>query len=33
MEIVEGLCGSSDFECNTLLEENEEHLEDWWLRL
>lgn len=33
MEILEGLCGSSDFECNTLLEENEEHLEDWWLRL
>lgn len=33
LEIVERLCGSSDFECNRLLEEHEEHLEAWWLRL
>ncbi|XP_035875658.1 protein disulfide isomerase CRELD2 isoform X4 [Phyllostomus discolor] len=33
LEIVEGLCGSSDFECNRLVEEHEELLEAWWLRL
>ncbi|XP_032348427.1 protein disulfide isomerase CRELD2 isoform X5 [Camelus ferus] len=33
LEIVEGLCGSSDFECNQLVEEHEEHLEAWWLQL
>nr|KAF6494390.1 cysteine rich with EGF like domains 2 [Rousettus aegyptiacus] len=33
LEIVERLCGSSDFECNRMLEEHEEHLEAWWLRL
>ncbi|XP_066111036.1 protein disulfide isomerase CRELD2 [Saccopteryx bilineata] len=33
LEIMEGLCGSSDFECNRMVEEHEEHLEDWWLRL
>uniref|UniRef100_A0A8C9AKT1 protein disulfide-isomerase n=1 Tax=Prolemur simus TaxID=1328070 RepID=A0A8C9AKT1_PROSS len=33
MEIVESLCDSSDFECNRLLEEQEEHLEAWWLQL
>ncbi|XP_036285968.1 protein disulfide isomerase CRELD2 [Pipistrellus kuhlii] len=33
LEIVEGLCGSSDFECNRLVEEHEEQLEAWWLRL
>lgn len=30
---MEGLCDSSDFECNQLLEQQEESLEDWWLRL
>ena len=33
LEIVEGLCEASDFECNRLLEEQEELLEAWWLRL
>ncbi|XP_004610822.1 protein disulfide isomerase CRELD2 isoform X1 [Sorex araneus] len=33
LEILEGLCGSSDFECNAMLEESEEQLESWWLRL
>ncbi|XP_044796667.1 protein disulfide isomerase CRELD2 isoform X2 [Bubalus kerabau] len=33
LEIVEGLCEASDFECNQLLEEQEELLEAWWLRL
>ncbi|XP_077025333.1 protein disulfide isomerase CRELD2 isoform X2 [Tamandua tetradactyla] len=33
VEIMEGLCESSDFECNQLLEEHEEHLESWWLGL
>lgn len=33
LEIVEGLCGSSDFECNQMVEEHEERLEAWWLQL
>uniref|UniRef100_A0A671EBX3 protein disulfide-isomerase n=1 Tax=Rhinolophus ferrumequinum TaxID=59479 RepID=A0A671EBX3_RHIFE len=33
LEIVESLCGPSDFECNQMLEEHEERLEAWWLRL
>uniref|UniRef100_G3UG03 Cysteine rich with EGF like domains 2 n=1 Tax=Loxodonta africana TaxID=9785 RepID=G3UG03_LOXAF len=33
VEILEGLCESSDFECNRMVEEQEEHLEAWWLRL
>ncbi|XP_004845417.1 cysteine-rich with EGF-like domain protein 2 isoform X1 [Heterocephalus glaber] len=33
LEIMEGLCESSDFECNQLLEQQEEHLEGWWLQL
>uniref|UniRef100_A0A8C3VHF1 protein disulfide-isomerase n=1 Tax=Catagonus wagneri TaxID=51154 RepID=A0A8C3VHF1_9CETA len=33
LEIMEGLCGSSDFECNQMVEQHEEHLEAWWLRL
>ncbi|XP_027971229.1 cysteine-rich with EGF-like domain protein 2 isoform X2 [Eumetopias jubatus] len=33
LEITESLCGSSDFECHSLLEEHEEHLEAWWLQL
>lgn len=33
LEITEGLCVSSDFECHSLLEEHEDHLEAWWLRL
>ncbi|XP_036721252.1 protein disulfide isomerase CRELD2 isoform X2 [Balaenoptera musculus] len=33
LEIMEGLCGTSDFECNQLLEEHEGLLETWWLRL
>uniref|UniRef100_A0A2K5C2W4 protein disulfide-isomerase n=1 Tax=Aotus nancymaae TaxID=37293 RepID=A0A2K5C2W4_AOTNA len=33
LEILEGLCDSSDFECNQMLEAQEEHLEAWWLQL
>ncbi|XP_023558345.1 cysteine-rich with EGF-like domain protein 2 [Octodon degus] len=33
LEIMEGLCPSSDFECNQLLEAQEENLEVWWHRL
>ncbi|KAG7456036.1 hypothetical protein MATL_G00247470 [Megalops atlanticus] len=32
MEIVEGLCDSSSFECNHMVEEHEEHLETWWFK-
>ncbi len=31
-EILEGLCDSSSFECNHMLEENEEHFEMWWFK-
>ena len=33
LEIMEGLCDSSDFECNQLLEQQEEQLEAWWQTL
>ncbi|XP_028734010.1 protein disulfide isomerase CRELD2 [Peromyscus leucopus] len=33
LEILEGLCDSSDFECNQLLEQQEEQLETWWQTL
>ncbi|XP_037703201.1 protein disulfide isomerase CRELD2 isoform X2 [Choloepus didactylus] len=33
VEIMEGLCEGSDFECNRLVEEHEEQLETWWLGL
>ncbi|XP_029061651.1 cysteine-rich with EGF-like domain protein 2 isoform X3 [Monodon monoceros] len=33
LEIMEGLCGTSDFECSQLLEEHEGLLETWWLWL
>uniref|UniRef100_A0A8C6WR96 Cysteine-rich with EGF-like domains 2 n=1 Tax=Neogobius melanostomus TaxID=47308 RepID=A0A8C6WR96_9GOBI len=32
MEIIEGLCDSSSFECNQMLEEHEEHFESWWFK-
>ncbi|KAJ0047461.1 hypothetical protein NL108_000856, partial [Boleophthalmus pectinirostris] len=32
MEIIEGLCDSSSFECNRMLEEHEEHFETWWFK-
>nr|XP_040031112.1 cysteine-rich with EGF-like domain protein 2 isoform X2 [Gasterosteus aculeatus aculeatus] len=32
MEIVEGLCDSSSFDCNHMLEEHEDHLETWWFK-
>ncbi|KAK7149407.1 hypothetical protein R3I94_008906 [Phoxinus phoxinus] len=32
MEILEGACYSSSFECNHMLEENEEHFETWWFK-
>uniref|UniRef100_A0A673V6Y3 protein disulfide-isomerase n=1 Tax=Suricata suricatta TaxID=37032 RepID=A0A673V6Y3_SURSU len=33
LEIMESLCDSSDFDCHRMLEEHEERLEAWWLRL
>lgn len=32
VEIVEGLCDSSSFECNHMVEEHEEHFETWWFK-
>lgn len=32
MEIVEGLCESSSFECNRMVEEHEDHFETWWFK-
>ncbi|XP_068163310.1 cysteine-rich with EGF-like domain protein 2 [Antennarius striatus] len=32
MEIIEGLCDSSSFECNHMVEEHEEHFETWWFK-
>ena len=32
MEIVEGLCDSSSFECNHMVEEHEEQFETWWYK-
>ncbi|XP_056603421.1 cysteine-rich with EGF-like domain protein 2 isoform X2 [Triplophysa dalaica] len=32
MEILEGLCDSSSFECNSMVEEHEEHFETWWFK-
>lgn len=32
MEIVEGLCDSSSFECNQMVEEHEDLFETWWFK-
>ncbi|KAF3859519.1 hypothetical protein F7725_021918 [Dissostichus mawsoni] len=32
MEIVEGLCDSSSFDCNHMVEEHEDHFETWWFK-
>ncbi|XP_062862868.1 cysteine-rich with EGF-like domain protein 2 [Trichomycterus rosablanca] len=32
VEILEGLCESSNFECNHMVEEHEEHFETWWFK-
>lgn len=32
VEILEGLCESSSFECNHMVEEYEEHFETWWFK-
>lgn len=32
VEIVEGLCDSSSFECNHMVEEHEELFETWWFK-
>ncbi|KAM9704832.1 cysteine-rich with EGF-like domain protein 2 [Menidia menidia] len=32
VEILEGLCESSSFECNRMVEEHEEHFETWWFK-
>ncbi|XP_034019397.1 cysteine-rich with EGF-like domain protein 2 isoform X2 [Thalassophryne amazonica] len=33
MEIVEGLCETSSFECNHMVEEHEELFEMWWFKM
>uniref|UniRef100_A0A8C4KJS4 Cysteine rich with EGF like domains 2 n=1 Tax=Dromaius novaehollandiae TaxID=8790 RepID=A0A8C4KJS4_DRONO len=33
VEIIENLCDSSNFECNNMVEEHEEHIEKWWFKL
>ncbi|XP_061844931.1 protein disulfide isomerase CRELD2 isoform X2 [Colius striatus] len=33
VEIIEKLCDSSNFECNNMVEEHEEHIEKWWFKL
>ncbi|XP_050792295.1 protein disulfide isomerase CRELD2 [Gopherus flavomarginatus] len=33
VEIIENLCDSSNFECNNMVEEHEEHIENWWFKL
>ncbi|MEE6502368.1 hypothetical protein FKM82_004494 [Ascaphus truei] len=32
VEVIESACGKSDFDCNQMLEQNEEHLETWWFK-
>ncbi|XP_073448065.1 protein disulfide isomerase CRELD1 [Aquarana catesbeiana] len=32
VEVIENACDQSDFECNKMLEVNEEHLETWWFK-
>ncbi|KAG5845950.1 hypothetical protein ANANG_G00144600 [Anguilla anguilla] len=32
VEILEGLCDSSNFECNHMVEEHEEEFETWWFK-
>lgn len=32
VEIIENLCDSSNFECNNMVEEHEEHIEIWWFK-
>lgn len=32
VEILDGACYSSSFECNHMMEENEEHFETWWFK-
>ncbi|KAJ8261834.1 hypothetical protein GJAV_G00159000 [Gymnothorax javanicus] len=32
VEILEGLCDSSSFECNRMVEEHEEKIETWWFK-
>lgn len=32
VEILEGLCDSSSFECNQMVEEHEDHFETWWFK-
>ncbi|OCT85886.1 protein disulfide isomerase CRELD1 [Xenopus laevis] len=32
VEVTETACDKSDFDCNKMLEHNEEHLETWWFK-
>ncbi|XP_053576913.1 protein disulfide isomerase CRELD1 [Bombina bombina] len=32
LEVIETACDKSDFDCNQMLEQNEEHLETWWFK-
>ncbi|XP_069765939.1 cysteine-rich with EGF-like domain protein 2-A [Narcine bancroftii] len=33
VEIMESLCENSEFECNLMVETNEEHIERWWFTM
>ncbi|XP_067915253.1 cysteine-rich with EGF-like domain protein 2 isoform X1 [Heterodontus francisci] len=33
VEIIESLCENSEFECNLMVETNEEHIEHWWFTM
>ncbi|XP_048462373.1 protein disulfide isomerase CRELD1 isoform X2 [Rhincodon typus] len=32
LEIIELLCESMNFDCNQMVEQNEEHIENWWFK-
>ncbi|XP_074986269.1 protein disulfide isomerase CRELD1 isoform X4 [Caretta caretta] len=32
LEVLESVCGKSDFACHQLLEQSEEHVESWWFQ-
>ncbi|XP_007889169.1 cysteine-rich with EGF-like domain protein 2 isoform X1 [Callorhinchus milii] len=33
VEIIESLCQNSEFECNLMVETNEEYIENWWFNM
>ncbi|KAM8930796.1 protein disulfide isomerase CRELD1 [Pelodytes ibericus] len=32
LEVIESACDKTDFDCNAMLESNDEHLESWWFK-